>query len=138
MKKLYFYLLFLLFSLTTNAQKFTKIFVNLYTDSLKKGTYNYINVDGLLQDGRYIPLDSTEIKFWASDGKFSGNSLYIDKDFNKEKVQIRISSISQPAIKQEFTMFIKQKPDEQLKTGEQLMEEMKAKRSKTKTKVKEK
>ena len=138
MKKLYFYLLFLLFSLTTNAQKFTKIFVNLYTDSLKKGTYNYINVDGLLQDGRYIPLDSTEIKFWASEGKFSGNSLYIDKDFNKEKVQIRISSISQPAIKQEFTMFIKQKPDEQLKTGEQLMEEMKAKRSKTKTKVKEK
>ncbi|MBA3674977.1 MAG: hypothetical protein H0W75_08510, partial [Chitinophagaceae bacterium] len=58
------------------AQRIDSIFVNLYTDSLKKGTYNYINVDGLLSNGRYVPLDSTQIIFWASVGKFSGNDLW--------------------------------------------------------------
>ena len=116
---------FLLLSSLAKAQKIDSIYVNLYTDSLKKGTYNYINVDGLLSNGNYTPLDSTEIIFWASDGKFYGNSLLIDKDFKKEKVLIKVRMKNNPAIAKEFTMFIKKKQDdENLKTAEELLRDM--------------
>ena len=72
------------------AQKIDSLYVNLYTDSLKKGTFNYINIDGRLSNGRYLPLDSTHLIFTASAGKFSGNSLWIDKDFATEKVIIKV------------------------------------------------
>ena len=36
-----------------SAQNLDSIFFNLYTDSLKKGTYNYINVDGQFTDGAF-------------------------------------------------------------------------------------
>ena len=117
----------------SQAQKFKKIFVNLYTDSLKKGTYNYINVDGELLDGRFLPLDTTELKFWSSDGKFEGNSLYIDKDFKKQKVDIRITSKSQPSFIKEFTLFVKQKEDERLPTAQEVLENIKKQKAKTKT-----
>jgi hypothetical protein len=122
---------FLFFSLLTisalaKAQKVESIFVNLYTDSLKKGTYNYINIDGKLVTGRFIPLDSTDIIFTSSDGTFSGNSLWLDPDFKKEKVTIKAVLKSNPALYKEFTMYIKKKPDdEKLKTLDELMNETK-------------
>ena len=117
------------------AQKIENIFVNLYTDSLKKGTYNYINVDGLLSNGKYMPLDSTHIIFWASDGKFYGNSLWIEKDFKNEKVYIKVVLKENPLISKEFTMYIKKKPDdEKLKTSEELLKEMENKSKKNKRK----
>ncbi len=124
MKSLYIAALLLL-PVLAKAQEVENIFVNLYTDSLKKGTYNYINIDGLLSSGRYTPLDSSEITFWADDGKFYGNSLFIDKDFKKEKVGIKVTLKSNPSIVKEFTMFIKKKEDnEHLKTTEELMKEL--------------
>ncbi|GAC1590141.1 MAG: hypothetical protein NVS3B19_10550 [Ginsengibacter sp.] len=118
------------FHSATHAQKFKRIFVNLYTDSLKKGTYNYINVDGELLDGRFLPLDTTELKFWSSDGKFEGNSLFIDKDFRKQKVDIRITSKSQPSFIKEFALFVKQKEDERLPTAKEVLESIKKQKSK--------
>lgn len=116
---------FIFISCGVQAQKIDSIFVNLYTDSLKKGTYNYINVDGQLSNGRYIPLDSTQIIFWASEGKFSGNSLWLDKDFKHEKVFIKVVLRRNPQISKEFTVYIKKKPDdEKLKTAEELMNNM--------------
>ena len=38
------------------AQKVQEIYLHLYTDSLKKGTYNYINIDGKMTDGSWMPL----------------------------------------------------------------------------------
>ena len=106
------------------AQKVENIYVNLYTDSLKKGTYNYINIDGKLSSGKFVPLDTTEITFSASDGRFSGNSLWLEPDFKKEKVFIKAVLKSNPAIYKEFTMYIKKKPnDEKLKTMDELMNE---------------
>ncbi len=117
-----------------NAQKIEKIFVNLYTDSLKKGTYNYINVDGLLSNGRYNPLDSTTITLTSSDGKFFGNSLWIDKDFKKEKIDIKVTLRNNPSVFKAFTIYIKTKEDnEKLKTTDEIMSEMNNK-SKTKRK----
>ena len=118
-------LFFICIACAVKAQKVDSIFVNLYTDSLKKGTYNYINVDGLLSNGRYLPLDSTQVIFWASEGKFSGNSLWLDKDFKYEKVFIKVMLRRNPLVSKEFTVYIKKKPDdEKLKTAEELMNNM--------------
>lgn len=123
---------FLFISAFAMAQKVDNIFVNLYTDSLKKGTYNYINIDGQLSNGTYMPLDSTHVIFWASEGKFYGNNLWIDKDFKNEKVYIKVVLKGNPQISKEFTMYIKKKPDdEKLRTSDELLNEMdKAKRKK--------
>jgi hypothetical protein len=123
--------LLMLCSSFTKAQKIESIYVDLYTDSLKKGTFNYINIDGLLSNGRYIPLDSTHLIFSASAGKFSGNSLWIDKDFTSEKVSIKVVLRKNPSLFKEFEIYVKQKPDPELKTLDQLMNEKK-KQPKTK------
>jgi hypothetical protein len=110
----------------TKAQKIDSIYVNLYTDSLKKGTYNYINIDGRLSNGQYLPLDNTDITFTASAGEFKGNSLWIDKDFKPEKVSIKVVLKSNPVLHKEFDIYIKQKPDdEKLKTTEEIINEIK-------------
>lgn len=124
-------------SLFVKAQKVENIYVNLYTDSLKKGTYNYINIDGQLSDKTYTPLDSSSIIFWASDGKFYGNMLLIDKDFKKEKVTIKVTLRKNPAITKEFIMPVKRKEDnEKLKTTEEILRDIKE--SKTKARKKKK
>jgi hypothetical protein len=118
-------------SLSARAQKVENIHVNLYTDSLKKGTYNYINIDGKLSNGRYIPLDSTHLVFWSSAGAFSGNSLWIDKDITIPKVDIKVSLRSNPAVLKEFTIYIKQQPDPELKSMDDIMNKPKSKKSNT-------
>jgi hypothetical protein len=118
--------LLMIFSQGVKAQQIDSIYIDLYTDSLKKGTYNYINVDGKLSNGRFIPLDTTQIIFTASDGKFTGNTLWIDPGFNKDRVLITAKLKSNPSIYKEFTMFIKKKTDDQkLKTLDELMNEAK-------------
>jgi hypothetical protein len=120
LKKLLPFIL-LLTATAVKAQQIDSIYINLYTDSLKKGTYNYINVDGLLSNGRYLPLDSTHIAFSASAGKFVGNSLVLDKNFLGEKVTIKAVLRKNPAVFKEFVLYIKIKTDsENLKTVEEL------------------
>lgn len=120
----------LIFPFAAKAQKVESIYVNLYTDSLKKGTFNYINIDGRLSNGKYLPLDSTHLIFWSSAGKFSGNSLWIDPNFAEEKVTIKITLRNNPALFKEFTIYIKKKPDPELKTMDELMKKPKTKGSK--------
>ncbi len=127
--------LFILLSATffAKAQNIEGIYVNLYTDSLKKGTYNYINIDGKLSNGRYLPLDSSDIIFSSSDGKFSGNNLWIDPNFTKEKVTIKAILRSNKELQKEFTIYIKKKPnDEKLKTMDELMKDINNKSSRKK------
>jgi len=120
---------FVFISAFAKAQKIENIFVNLYTDSLKKGTYNYINVDGQLSNGKFIPLDSTQIIFQASEGKFYGNSLWIDKDYKNEKVFIKVVLKGDPQISKEFIIYVKKKPDdEKLKTTEEILKEKRRRR----------
>ena len=124
--KLSILLLFVICFCTVQAQKIESIYVNLYTDSLKKGTYNYINIDGLLSNGRYLPLDTTQLTFTASAGDFKGNSLWLSKDFKPNKVSFKVVLKANPAQHKEFDMYIKQKPDEEkLKTNEEIMNEIK-------------
>ena len=117
------------------GQKIESIYFNLYTDSLKKGTYNYINVDGQLSNGKYLPLDSSHIIFWATEGKFYGNTLWIDKDFKHDRVLIKVVLKGNPQLNKEFTMYVKKKPDdEKLKTEEELLNEIQTKSKKKKNK----
>jgi hypothetical protein len=105
-----------------SAQTLDSIFFNLYTDSLKKGTYNYINVEGHFTDGTYLPLSNKELKFTASGGKFNGNSLFIDSAFADEKVRIKAVVIRNPRLAKEIEIYIKKAPDnERLPTLEEVM-----------------
>lgn len=79
-----------IFSSTAYAQEIDSIFFHLYTDSLKKGTYNYINVDGKTKTGKWIPLTSTELLLISSAGTIEGNNLILPADSNWEKVQITV------------------------------------------------
>ena len=119
--KKYVSVIFLLSFSAAKAQKIESIYVNLYTDSLKKGTYNYINIDGRLSNGKYLPLDSTQLIFKSSYGKFYGNSLLVDKDCKEEKVSIIVTMKNDPSLHKEFVMYIKKKEDGNLPTIEEVL-----------------
>lgn len=107
------------------AQRADSIFFHLYTDSLKKGTYNYINVDGWLAGGRWLPLTSKEISFTASAGTFYGNCLFIDTSFKGDKVKIKAVLKENPSIARDTAIYIKKlEPGEKLKTAEEMQREM--------------
>ena len=109
------------------AQKVDSIYFNLYTDSLKKGTHNYINVDGKLSDGRWMPLTAKEIQFSSSNCTFSGNELVIPNDFAPDKITVKAVLKSNPSLWLERTIWIKKKPDGELPTKEEVLRDMKRK-----------
>ena len=108
--------------------KVDSIYFNLYTDSLKKGFFNYISIDGKLSDGSWTPLDSTKILFLSDAGFFKGNDLYIDSSYQEETVRVKAILKSNPKVWKETVIYIRKRGfDEPLKTNEQILEEMKAK-----------
>jgi hypothetical protein len=122
MKNLILFVIFFTACLAVNAQKVDSIYFHLYTDSLKKGAHNYINVDGKLSNGRWLPLTSKEIQFTASAGKFEGNDLILAANFAEEKVTVKAVLRANPVMWKEVTIWIKKNPDpERLPTKEEIM-----------------
>lgn len=116
-----------------SAQKIDSIAFHLYTDSLKKGQHNYINVDGKLSNGRWIPLTSKELIFSCTSASFEGNELIIPADFKEEKVTVRALLKSNLLMVIEKTIWIKKIPDnEMLPTKDEIL------KGKNKTKNKNK
>ncbi len=114
------------FCVKTNAQTIDSIYFHLYTDSLKKGVYNYINVDGLLSNGHYLPLDTTQVIFTSSDGKWIGNNLILEPMFSKEFVTVTAQLKSNRSLQKTAMIYMKKKPDdERLKTEAEILNEMK-------------
>lgn len=106
------------------AQKIDSIYFHLYTDSLKKGTYNYINVDGYLGNDKYLPLSEKEILFSANTGRWDGNSLIIDSSYKKSSVIVTATLKKNPSLTKTITIYIKTLPDnEALKSEEELLKE---------------
>ena len=106
------------------AQKIDSIYFNLYTDSLKKGTYNYINIIGKLANGSFRPLDSTQVTFASSYGKFHGNSLWLPFEPAVGKVDITVTSKQDAAQILHRTLYIKKVEDNKnLKTVDEIMAE---------------
>src|SRR5215217_9399878 len=124
-------LLTIAFSLKASAQKVEDIYFHLYTDSLKKGFYNYINVDGKCADGTWMPLDTTQVRLTANTGTFKGNDLFIDSSYKGETITVKAVLKSNPSIWKETTIYIRKRPfTEPLKTNEEILNEMKVKRKK--------
>jgi len=123
MKKLLI-IFFISRSFATHAQKVDSISFNLYTDSLKKGVYNYINVDGKLTNGTYLPLMSDQLLFSSSTGKWDGNSIIIDTAYRQDSVLITATLKERPEVKKNITVYIKKiLKDPPLKTEKELLEE---------------
>ena len=125
MKK-YFFIFFALVSFSAKAQKVDRIFFNLYTDSLKKGVYNYISVDGKLSNGNFYPLMESEIIFSSSAGRWEGNSIIIDSAYNKDSVVITAALKANPLVVRKVVIYMKKSLFEGIiKTQEELLEEWK-------------
>jgi hypothetical protein len=130
MKKIILLLLLTVSVSALFAQKVDSIYFNLYTDSLKKGQHNYINVDGKLSNGRWMPLTAKDIQFSCSTAEFSGNELIIPDNFKPEKVTVKAVLKSNPAVWLEKTIWIKTKPDGDLPTKEEIMKTIPSKKNK--------
>lgn len=131
MKKLLYISIFVLSASIAKAQKIDSIYFHLYTDSLKKGVSNYINVDGKTSDGKWLPLTSKDIIFTSSHGKFDGNELILPADFKDENVKVKAVLRSNEKISKEITIWIKKLPDPtRLPTAEEVMKGIHNKRNK--------
>jgi hypothetical protein len=121
--------------LVPKAQKVEGIYFNLYTDSLKKGFFNYINVDGKMSDGTWQPLDSNSIAFSSNTGFFKGNDLFIDSSYHGETVTVKAALKNNPKVYKEVTIYIRKRGfDEPLKTEQQIIDDLKKEKVKVKRK----
>jgi hypothetical protein len=107
------------------AQKIDSLFFNLYTDSLKKGTNNYINLDAKLVNGNWIPLTSDHLIFSSSYGYFDKNDLVLPDSPTCDFVKVKAVLRSDTTIQLEKTIWIKKLPDDEyLPTNEEILREM--------------
>ncbi|HEU4858898.1 MAG TPA: hypothetical protein VFT15_03640 [Chitinophagaceae bacterium] len=133
MKQVFLVMLCLGFGFLSNAQKIDSISFHLYTDSLKKGTHNYINVDGKTSDGKWKPLTAKDLTFTSSYGKFEGTELILPDEPTVEKLTIKAVLKSDPRLWKEITIWIKKKPDnELLPTNEEVLKNKPQKTGKSK------
>jgi len=114
MKQIFLPIILILSTFLSNAQKIDSISFHLYTDSLKKGTHNYINVDGKTSDGKWKPLTAKDITFTTSYGTFEGTELVLPDNPTVEKLIIKAILKSDPKLWKEITIWIKKKPDDEL------------------------
>lgn len=128
MKKIILILSLIFTGTVSFAQKVDSIYFHLYTDSLKKGQYNYINVDGKLSNGSWRPLTAKEIDFSCSAASFEGNQLIIPDDFRADKVTVKAVLKSNPSVWIQRTIWIKQLPDPPLPGRNEVMPDAKQKR----------
>lgn len=93
------------------AQKVDSIYFHLYTDSLKKGTHNYINVDAKLSNGRWQPLTAKDLTLTTDYGHFSGNDLVLPENPTVKKVTVKAVLKSNAGLSLERTIWIKTIPN---------------------------
>lgn len=121
--------IFVIACYNSNAQKLEGIYFNLYTDSLKKGFYNYINVDGKYSNGNWMPLDTTTLVFTANTGHFKGNDLFIDSSYTADSVLVKAILKNDPKVWKQVVIYIRKRGfDEPLKTDEEIINEMRRKK----------
>ncbi len=97
MKKHLLLIFLVAFSSPLFAQKVDSLYFHLYTDSLKKGQHNYINVDAKLSNGNWKPMTAKDIIFTCTAAIFSGNELIIPEDFADEKVIVKARTEIKPS-----------------------------------------
>lgn len=83
------------------------IYFHLYTDSLKKQVYNYINVDARMSDSSWQPLSSDDLNFESTHGKWDGNNLIIDSSFKGDYVDITATLKQNTSLTRHKRIYIK-------------------------------
>lgn len=132
MKRFILLLLIITASKLSSGQDVKNLYFNLYTDSLKKGFYNYISVDVQDPAGNWLPLDSTQVIFNCNTVFFKGNDLFIDSSYVKDSVIVTAMLKKNPSIKKEVVIYIRKRPfEELLKTNEEILGEIKNKKKKS-------
>jgi hypothetical protein len=138
MKKVLLLVLFFAAAKVGNAQKVDSIYFHLYTDSLKKGFFNYINIDGKMSDGTWVPLSTNEVLLTAEKDtslRFERNDLFIDSSYTKETVTVKAVLKENPKIWKEVTIYIRKRGfDEPLKSNQELLDDLQNQRQKSKKK----
>jgi hypothetical protein len=114
MKQIFLSTVLILSAVWSNSQKIDSISFHLYTDSLKKGTHNYINVDGKTSDGKWMPLTAKDLTFTTSYGTFEGTELVLPDNPTVEKITIKAILKTNPKLWKEVTIWIKRKPDDEM------------------------
>ena len=114
MKQIFLSTILILSAFLSNSQKIDSISFHLYTDSLKKGTHNYINVDGKTSDGKWMPLTAKDLTFTTSYGTFEGTELVLPDNPTVEKITIKAILKTNPKLWKEITIWIKKKPDDEM------------------------
>jgi len=133
MKQIFLSIVLILPAFLSNAQKIDSISFHLYTDSLKKGTHNYINIDGKTSDGKWKPLTAKDITFSTSYGAFEGTELVLPDYPTVEKLTIKAIFKSDPKLWKEITVWIKKKPDDELlPTNDEILKNKSSKTGKSK------
>ncbi|HEU5165463.1 MAG TPA: hypothetical protein VFU29_07980 [Chitinophagaceae bacterium] len=133
MKQIFLFAVLLASTFLSQAQKIDSIYFHLYTDSLKKGTHNYINVDAKLSDGKWKPLSAKELSFTSNYGTFEGNELILPDKPTVDKLSIKVVLKSDPGLWKEITVWIKKKPDDEvLPTAEEILKNKSQKTGKSK------
>jgi len=133
MKQIFLSIVLILSAFLSNAQKIDSISFHLYTDSLKKGTHNYINIDGKTSDGKWKPLTAKEVTFTSNYGTFEGNELILSDNPTVEKLTIKAIFKSDPKLWKEITVWIKKKPDDELlPTNDEILKNKSSKTGKSK------
>jgi hypothetical protein len=108
------FILLILFSVlhtTTLAQQSDSLYFNLYTDSLKKGTWNYINVEYKFAQGRVVPLTTPQIELKSDRGIWDGTSLWIDWQFPFPYVEVEVRYKSNSVLSSKKIIWIRQYDD---------------------------
>lgn len=121
------WLFFTLFiSIGCCAQEVDSIYFNLYTDSLKKGTHNYINIVGRLAGGGYRPLGSKQLNLWCDNGTWEGNDLIINPLFEGKNIHVKATLRNNASITDSVIIWIKTIPDTaSLKTEKEILNKRK-------------
>jgi hypothetical protein len=136
MRKPVLLLLFSVLYLFSAGQKIVGIYFNLYTDSLKRGFYNYINVDGKLSDSNWVPLSVEEIILTSNAGKFERNDIFIDSSYKGDSIVVKAVLRTNPSIWKEVTIPIRKLGfTEPLKTDDEILNELRQNRKKPKHRV---
>jgi hypothetical protein len=114
MKRVFLVIVVVFFTAPLYSQKIENIYFHLYTDSLKKGQHNYINVDGKISNGNWLPLTSKDILFSCNKASFEGNELIIPDNFKEEKLVVKAVLKDNTSLSIEKTIWIKTIPDPEL------------------------
>lgn len=115
MKRLLLLLMIVFASTAAGAQRgglqVRRIYFNLYTDSIKTVLNYYVNVEAELSNGRFQPMDTSMIEIRSDQGRMSGNEWIAPRNINFDRVHFTAGLRSNPAIRDEITVYLKRAID---------------------------